>query len=63
MLSRQPDGSYGYCIASRALDLRPMGKALNGALNGRGGGKPGFQQGTLRAEEGQIREFFREQGA
>lgn len=63
VLSRQPDGSYGYCIASRALDLRPMGKALNGALNGRGGGKPGFQQGTLRAEEGQIREFFREQGA
>ena len=62
VLSGKPDGSWGYCLASRDLDLRPMGKALNQTLNGRGGGKPAFQQGTLQATEDQIREFFREQG-
>ena len=30
--------------------------------NGRGGGKPNFQQGSLKAEKTQIRAFFTEKG-
>ncbi len=52
------EGGCSYCLASREEDLRPLGKAMTGALNGRGGGKPSFQQGTVCAEEAAIREFF-----
>ena len=33
-------------------------KAMNAALSGRGGGKPGFAQGSLGAEEALIRAWF-----
>ena len=49
---------YGYCLVSRQGDLRPVGKELNAALNGRGGGKPGFQQGRVNAERAEIEAFF-----
>ena len=52
------EGGYNYCLASREEDLRQLGKAMTGALNGRGGGKPNFQQGTVSAEETAIRNFF-----
>ena len=39
-------------------DLRPLTKEMNQALNGRGGGKPDFVQGSLRATEAEIRSFF-----
>ena len=53
------DGSYSYCLASRDVDLRPVGKELTAALNGRGGGKPQFQQGSVKADKEQILAFFR----
>ena len=49
---------YGFCLASREADLRQLGKDMTAALNGRGGGKPNFQQGTVSAEESAIRKFF-----
>ena len=52
------EGGYNYCLASREDDLRPLGKAMSTALNGRGGGKPNFQQGTVSAQETEIRTFF-----
>ena len=55
------NGSYGFCLASREEDLRPLGKRLTQALTGRGGGKPGFQQGTVRATRQEIEAFFRDQ--
>ena len=55
------DGSgYGFCLVSRTGDLRPLGKAMTAALNGRGGGKPNFQQGRVMAEKEQIENFFAE---
>lgn len=54
------DGSYGYCLATLDGDLRALGKELNAALQGRGGGKPNFQQGSVQATEAQIRRFFEE---
>lgn len=52
------DGTYGYCLAIADGDLRALGKMLNGALCGRGGGKPNFQQGSVQATEAEIRRFF-----
>ena len=56
------DGSCSYCLVSRETDLRPLGRELTAALNGRGGGKPCAQQGSLKAEASEILAFFREKG-
>ena len=55
------EGSYGFCLASREEDLRPLGKRLTQSLHGRGGGKPGFQQGSVKATRQEIEAFFRDQ--
>lgn len=49
---------YKYALGSHGEDLRPLGKQLNAALNGRGGGKPNFLQGSLTATAAAIRSFF-----
>ena len=55
------DGNgYGFAMVTREGDLRPFGKAMTGSLNGRGGGKPIFQQGRVQADRAQIMAFFRE---
>ena len=54
------NGSYRYCIASNSIDLRTMGKTLNSAFSGRGGGKPEIIQGTLCGTENDIRAFLEE---
>lgn len=56
------DGAgYRYCLTARQGDLRSLGKAMTAALNGRGGGKPAQQQGTLHATQAAIRAFFEDQ--
>lgn len=55
------DGSgYQYAVGQPGGDLRPLAKALNQALQGRGGGKPDFIQGTVSASQDQIQTFFQE---
>ena len=51
--------SYQLCMVCQVGDVKALGTAMNQALQGRGGGKPGFFQGSVRATEGQIRDFFR----
>ena len=41
-------------------DLRGLTRELNACLNGRGGGKPGFVQGNVRAKRAEIEAFWRE---
>ena len=60
VFSGSEETGYGYAIVTRAGDLRPLGKAMNAALNGRGGGKPIFQQGRVLAPKKRIEEFFSE---
>ena len=57
----ETDTGCNYCLASRTEDLRPLGKSLTTALDGRGGGKPEFQQGSVRGDEAAVRAFFRQQ--
>ena len=52
---------YAFALISRKDDLRAFGKAMTGALNGRGGGKPNFQQGRVNATRAQIEAFFEKQ--
>ena len=49
---------YSICILSKTQDTRTLGKEVNAALNGRGGGKPGAFQGSLKATKEQIEAFF-----
>ena len=52
------DGSFKYAVGIREGDVRPLVKELNAALNGRGGGKPNFAQGSVAASEADIKVFF-----
>ncbi len=55
------DGAgYSFAMVIRQGDLRSFGKAMTAALNGRGGGKPIFQQGRVQADRATIEAFFRE---
>ena len=49
---------YAFALINPVEDLRPLGKAMTAALQGRGGGKPNFQQGRVSATRRQIEEFF-----
>lgn len=49
---------FGYCLVSREKDLTQLGREMTKALNGRGGGKPAFQQGSVAATKAQIEAFF-----
>lgn len=49
---------YRYVLAARSRDLRETVRRFNAALNGRGGGKPQFAQGSVRAARAEIEAFF-----
>lgn len=49
---------YGVAMVCKNGDLRELGKAMNQALSGRGGGRDGFFQGSVRANRAQIEAFF-----
>ena len=52
------DGCYSVCLAHPGGDVKALGAALAAQLDGRGGGKPGFFQGSVNATRGQIEAFF-----
>ena len=52
------DGNYAVCLVNKNGDVKALGNAMNQALNGRGGGKPGYFQGSLKATRSQIETFF-----
>ena len=52
-------GGWQYAVGAPDRDLRPLAKEMNAALEGRGGGKPDFIQGMVRASRARIEAFFR----
>ena len=52
---------YQYALGSSSCDMRCLSKALNGRLNGRGGGSALMAQGTFRADRAQIQAAFEEE--
>ena len=60
VFSGSDEGGYAFCLVTRNGDLRQLGKEMTKALNGRGGGKPVFQQGRVQAKKAEIEAFFAE---
>ncbi len=50
---------YRYVIGSKTEDVRDLGKQLNEAFSGRGGGKPQMIQGSLKGTENEIRRMLK----
>ena len=50
--------NWNVCLANPGGDVKELGSRMTKALNGRGGGKAGFFQGTLRATREEILAFF-----
>ena len=59
VLSGQDGAGYQYALCHPGGDLRALNRALTQTLNGRGGGKPEFQQGSVRAARAEIEAFWR----
>ena len=59
VFSEAPNGGYQYAICSHSVDVRPICKELNQALNGHGGGKPAVVQGAVQASQSEIETFCR----
>ena len=58
VFSPNPDGSFSYCLIRKGGDLRTFNKEMTSALDGRGGGRPECQTGTVRCTAESIREHF-----
>ena len=58
VFSGSDEEGYAFCLVTRSGDLRQLGKEMTKALNGRGGGKPVFQQGRVQATKTEIAAFF-----
>lgn len=56
--SGSDESGYKYAIVSRTEDVRQIGKELNAACSGRGGGKPDMVQGSVAASKAEIENFF-----
>lgn len=54
------DGRYAYALVrADGQDISPLVKELNKALQGRGGGRNGFAQGSVQARQEEIEVFFK----
>ena len=55
------DGYFHYALGrADGTDISALVKTMNAALHGRGGGRNGFAQGSVEAEQGAIEAFFKE---
>lgn len=58
VFSGNDENGYKYAVVSRAQDVREIGKALNAACSGRGGGKPDMVQGSVTSTKEEIERFW-----
>ncbi len=62
VFSGSDENGYQYAAGCANDDVRPLVKAMNEVLSGRGGGKPQMAQGTVRAAKDVVEAFLGEQG-
>lgn len=53
---------YSYSLIKRGSDISGFVKEMNGALDGRGGGKDGFAQGSVKADKKEIEAYLTGKG-
>ncbi|MBQ1491751.1 MAG: alanyl-tRNA editing protein, partial [Blautia sp.] len=58
VFSKNADGTFKYAMGEENGNLTALVKEMNKALNGRGGGKPFFVQGSVQADRESIEAFF-----
>ncbi len=56
--SGDDEAGWKYVLASQTVDLREKAKAMNAALNGRGGGKPELVTGSVKADRETIERYW-----
>ena len=54
------EAGYRYIIGSKTVDLRAEAKAINAAINGKGGGRSTMIQGSCTAKKAQLEAYFAE---
>ena len=59
VLCGSDEAGYSLCFVSRTDDLKVLGQALRQDLNARGGGKPGFFQGSVQAPRDAVETLFK----
>lgn len=59
VFSGSDEAGYSMCLVHHGGDVKELGTCLAKELNGRGGGKPGFFQGSVKAMRSQIETFFK----
>lgn len=62
LMSGDDSQGYRYAAGIRDGDIRELVKEMNQKLNGRGGGKPFFAQGSLKGDRANLEKFFQEKG-
>ena len=60
VFSGNDEDGYKYAVCQKNGNLKEFIKEMNTALNGRGGGKPFFAQGSVSCKWSDIENFFRE---
>ncbi len=58
VFSGADEAGYGVCLVNKNEDIKALGQKMNAALSGRGGGKSGFFQGSVKATRKEIQAFF-----
>lgn len=59
-MSGNDEEGYHFAAGEKDGDLKALVKEMNQALSGKGGGRPYFQQGSLRAGRDQIEAFLKD---
>ena len=58
VFSGSDEAGYSVCLVNKTADIKAFGQSMNQTLNGRGGGKTGFFQGSVKATKAQILAFL-----
>ena len=61
VFSGNDENGYSACLVSKSGSVAELGKLLTQSLGGRGGGKPGFFQGSIQATKAQITELLQQE--
>lgn len=60
VFSGSDEAGYFYTIGQKDGDLRALVREMNQALDGKGGGRPYFLQGSVKADKEQVETFLKE---